>query len=1464
MFVYCAIFLFCSSALACYINNEITTRSSFYRRLTNTTCITYEDLLRDVTDDSNYNIVIIRLPSTDRTWYLDNNKINFNSAQNDNIFSSLLSQNGYRNLETANITANVIILKQNSILTLQDGEMPSDEYILYTITEDEDDELVTEDTKEDSDVVVCVIKKMTLFRREFGTESDSDTTLLVIDRDKQCFNVTVRNTTSITSYKTCHIETENTTIPMEIAQNNFTNLQGCYTFDHNSNATLYCDQDVITQVYITSFKQLVTRNLPEQLNITHPILKILISLDFLPKNIFPNSSAFCSVDGSTNVPATIQDNYCACNFSNFNTTGKHSIYVVRSSELYDATMKYQHPVLVDFSTLLETSSLYVTIHGIPRNPLARSRIVLYPGITVNISHDEFFDSVKYKWYTDSKLEASTQSLTIKGGTYRSGQVVKVTLIVTATYDGNVMNGTASAEITYIVEPLVAVTDSYQRSVSQGDVLFLDASDSYNPNYRSSVLQHSWQCVDVKNDKECQLDDSTVLNKSYVSVDASYLVPGQKLMFVDYIRDDKLNSSVSTVVTVQPRDAPTVKLLPFTQVHVNFMDSIRTQAYVRSFGGHLETEWHLYELESNKSIELGDNFPYRKRSFDDITAKQYTLLSFTLPSQSHQLLNLSCSKSYVIRLLAMNSAGIGWADRVLSPTYVPQDLQVRILPEGEIYALETAVTVELANSLIHFFNFYIRFGIRTVMYGNKTSERWNRFSAFTQYSTYLPSTMHLTNGTSSEGVSTTTLSTESFEKTSEPSESASEEASECNNRVAYQGLVELCDFDGYCIRDETSQFTVLPSRNLEVAYDNMMKMMEGDLQAGAPFSAFDKLMAVSLENCTDTVQNVEIFDTLASRVIRQVSSSSDLLELMEGLQYLNNVMLRASERTVARMSSLSYKVKNMLGFETKRSKRSADLMSAMAFGSGSRISEDMADELLRAYDLLISKNQQSETLYLGNVDDLLGAFCVQTDSNNIMSASGGKYTDIQLQALLPSYETFLNSSYNLAGTDGDTISFNVNFKQQYSEWKCSNGNVSCSEICLGSGQIKSSIFNDNEFMRLAFANPGSITMSLDDLVSDIHRILFMDPINGAEVALDSFIKYTVNIPLTDYSSAIYYKCLLFTDSWNGDYCTSSEYAINTADYGYLLQCNCSANGYVGVFKVSAPTPYSYPYYNELLLQFSMSSNKTCTLEQATLVVSSLATVIAVQDTRFVNVTACDEDGIFEATLRPALNANQTANSYVVQAVVKAVYQPGGFVTSNNVVDNVTVSVVQRATNNDGNARRLSLRIEKTLKEIAPKNSDVLAGNWVQTMATNMKISQFRFKNAVLLIGCLFNFTITLPFPGELSEVTDMSAEEISLIIQEQVTYDELQLYDKDGQVLSADVISNMDVYQLVVAQQLNTLVVVLGVLITVFCTLGAIFTGGLVFVKVRTDNLIQAHNREFDEHFNQNPTSGEHQDTVVFK
>ncbi|KAI6191662.1 Endoribonuclease [Aphelenchoides bicaudatus] len=574
-------------------------------------------------------------------------------------------------------------------------------------------------------------------------------------------------------------------------------------------------------------------------------------------------------------------------------------------------------------------------------------------------------------------------------------------------------------------------------------------------------------------------------------------------------------------------------------------------------------------------------------------------------------------------------------------------------------------------------------------------------------------------------------------------------------------------------------------------------------------------------------------------------------MQKGMNYLNNIlsentcssnvlpdMLKAIgnvRTTMLRSSTISKK--------GNRPKRSMDLVSAMSGGGDAGMSESIASTLLVAYDLLVSKNQNVVTVYLSNLVDLLTGFCVETDSTKIKSASGQNYTTIQLQGLIPSYKTFLSTEYSLAGTDGKTIVFDKEFQRSYNNWACAD-KMNCSEICLGSAQVKFSVLQVNDFMAAYFSTSSYSAVGLSQLVSDLYEVVFMDPVTGKQVFLTDGTGFTVRIPLLAYKPSYYYKCYTFTgNAWVSNFCRSANYGITINSNVTALECTCNSGGFIGVFSVAPPFPISYPQYNEINITMKLTTTSRCTPDDSKTFVLGISQATNLDKNRFVN-TNCMSGGFITTILRPPFRQNQTSNSYAIQSIKKAILAPNGFVAYDSImIVNLTDSIIYRNLTNDGNARRVALRIDRSFKDLVGNDSVILAQSWISNIANNMRISPYRFKSPVLATGMVYNFTITVPFAGETTDESKLSAEEIADWISEQTSYGELDLRDAQNERMPIEQINpDEDIIELMVVTHITALMTVLASVVTIICVLTAFCIGGLVFVKIRTDRLIEKHNR----------------------
>jgi len=115
---------------------------------------------------------------------------------------------------------------------------------------------------------------------------------------------------------------------------------------------------------------------------------------------------------------------------------------------------------------------------------------------------------------------------------------------------------------------------------------------------------------------------------------------------------------------------------------------------------------------------------------------------------------------------------------------------------------------------------------------------------------------------------------------------------------------------------------------------------------------------------------------------------------------------------------------------------------------------------------------------------------------------------------------------------------------------------------------------------------------------------------------------------------------------------------------------------------------------------------------------------------------------------------------------------------------------------------------------------------------------------------------VPFDGESAayDESPLSAEEISILIQEMVQihfiflkfyfqtfYGELDLRDQRDQLLPVSQLSSGEIVELIVLNHTNPMTYWLGSIVGLFITLSTLLIGALVFMKIRSDRLIEQHN-----------------------
>ncbi|KAI1724260.1 hypothetical protein Ddc_05481 [Ditylenchus destructor] len=1111
--------------------------------------------------------------------------------------------------------------------------------------------------------------------------------------------------------------------------------------------------------------------------------------------------------------------------------------LVVSATVCNLAQKCTQTAAIAISAEANSGTLFsVKITGIPLNPTSSQRITL-------IAEPSLIECNSSKSLMLTNIKDST--ITIPARLYEANDEISVILFAKhAEADGsnsNVFNATTSQTIKYATEPLVVVMDATSKTVATDEQLHIDTSKCFSPNGPARMLSHLW---------------------TFLTLPPNVLTVNGSFMFVDKMSDGFVDGNVRVRVRVMPAQVPSVKFMPLssieepahdqnivspntsaitTQLQYTVQDVIqgsggfiRLQAFVHSTSGDLYTEWQLYKLSDNSSIDLSSLHMSTKNNFTGKTASSGNRIavSFTLPTKKSSNGNwsgLQFDQDYMLRLVATNRNGMGYADYFFCVHNPPTAARILVTPNTSISALQTPVKFSVTG-VGDIPLMLTRFGTKALLVGNRSQVSWSRASVSDHYEILLPSAW--------------------------PEPHAS-----CGDRVGFRAMVELCDIWNACTVMESEPFVVDHALNSTGAMSQALALIDSRIASGDIFKAIDLMESVNLEQCGNAFSG-NVVDTVLNDVMDVTDATNDVNELMEGLGYMMKVVDFASPSVMKRMQDLlTDHIKHSMGWESsnetmaknqQRTRRSVSLMSAMASGSGGgkEITEAAASTLLVAYDILVDKNQDVVKVYLSNIQDILSGFCVQADSSRTLQASGETYTEVESQAIVPGSSGFVNTSFPIAGLEGDIVSFDTNFASAYSVWLCSNG-TSCTDICLATAQTLTSALKDNTYLANYFFSSQYSSITLDQAVSDFYHISLLDPISGKSETLRSGTQMVVKLPISKYLPSAYYKCFIFTALWDDTACDSSNYASlidPSSPQKFQLTCTCRKSGVIGVFTTTPPTPPSYPPYNEIQLYFLMDTTSQPTSTQMMTFVDYLSAASGVFSQRFVALnTTTDTSGhiVITAKLRPPFKEGQLSNSYAMQSIRRTIHVDGGFTAYGTVkVMNLTDYIVYRVLSGDHNARRLTFKIDRSYKEIVGNESDgyALSGKWTSKMASNMRISAYRFKNPVVSTGIIFNFTITVPFDGETgANGVILAAEEISKWIQEQTHYGELDLHDSRDQSLPVDPLENGEITELRVLGPTGTLMVVVAIVVPTAFLLISFCVSGLVFMKIRTDRLIESHN-----------------------
>ncbi|CAI5456345.1 unnamed protein product [Caenorhabditis angaria] len=367
------------------------------------------------------------------------------------------------------------------------------------------------------------------------------------------------------------------------------------------------------------------------------------------------------------------------------------------------------------------------------------------------------------------------------------------------------------------------------------------------------------------------------------------------------------------------------------------------------------------------------------------------------------------------------------------------------------------------------------------------------------------------------------------------------------------------------------------------------------------------------------------------------------------------------------------------------------------------------------------------------------------------------------------------------------------------------------------------------------------------VSDLYQISLIDPVSGTLVTISNGqILYTVDILVTNYKPIYYYDCVIFNQhvGWDATLCESSEYAF-TKHSNTFIRCNCSSPGIIGVFNVNAPTPDPLPDHNEISI--TMVIDVDVSSDDLAKLFIRIAQLSEVDVSRFVKISNKGNRTI-SATLRPPYKVGQKSNSYSIQAIARTIrYQK---LLNVITVTSFSYQVVTRNLTGDSNARKITMSLYRSYLSQLGTDSDDIAKKWTQSIATAFQISEYRFKNAKIFFGIVFNFTITVAMSDEVQPLT---ADEIALMIQECSKYGELDFTISD-EIVQVSQLQDNEIIKLVVITETNALMLALVIVLSAVLGFGTLLIGGAVIIKLKTDKLIEEERRRaiLNEQFHHPP------------
>ncbi|XGW32542.1 hypothetical protein V3C99_017247 [Haemonchus contortus] len=1074
-----------------------------------------------------------------------------------------------------------------------------------------------------------------------------------------------------------------------------------------------------------------------------------------------------------------------------------------------------------------TATLSLTIGGISQSlvPSMAIRLVALPEFSrCNESFTVVPDDAQYKWSVRGLYVTSDDSYRIPAFTYKAGESVEVRVEVyyRDKNTNRLLRAAANEMLVYVPEELVAIVDAVTRSVSSDSTVVIDASRSKNPNDHEGTVTHQWQCMNLTSGSECVLPETIDMKSAVLRIPPGLLSQGKSFNFTDIVRAQSLSGSVWSLVSIGPPRLPQIFFTPFSQDKVSTSEHLRIQAYITVLRGWLRTSWEVLRTPHTSYFNLSTFLKDPNTTFtqEQLSSSNQAAVSLTIPPANPALYpdwsGLIPGMQYTVRLNAETIDGSAYADVLIVVNAPPTVGIVEVSPSTGALALETQIEFRKGDGwsdedlpLQH------RFGIKPIFVNDTSAVYWFPRTGAISHRLYLPAAMN-----------------------KEPA---------CGKYIGFQAVLEVCDRFHSCSTAESMPFEVSQPPNVTLAVVDMVAAINSYIGNGNIFGALSGMYVIDVQRCEEKFDMVTA-DKIATKLLMTLDNSSDTNDFREVLYTTSHIMDDLSPFVLEGIILVLERYRSIRGMtpsssslspsSSRRTKREATAASATS-------DEQEADDMLSMYDLLLEKNQQIVDVYLLNIQDFLSTFCIQLDetSSRIMKAKGGGLTTIQAQSLVPGAQDFSNSSFTIAGESTPVISFSTEFCARFSSWNCGPSMAACHNICLATSQIKMIALQKNQQLMQYFFGGMYDAISANSSVSQLHHIELRDPLSGEQVNLPNGVQYSVYIPLTSYEASHYYACLIFIDSMWKENCVTSSFATHINGVPNIL-CSCSTAGLLSVFITNPPIPPAYPAYNEIRMTFVLNSTYPASGSQLQVFKSRLASASGVDERRFVNATSkilSKNISQISVILRPPFRITQMTNSYAIQAIHRAVENGSGFTAYNFVVVlNSTFDVVKRNLSGDGNARKVIITIDRSYQAVVGNESTTLAAKWCESIASMLRVSHYRFKNARIFIGIVFNLTITLPFEGE----TDpLPAEEIAIMMMECSKYEEFDLQSIQGLELAVQPITNRDIIELIVLRQLNTLSMVVIIVMSTIIGIFLLYTGGAVIVKVKTDRLIEEERRK---------------------